>query len=162
MLLLLSADWTLILLHCSQWRDPDLRIIVIKYIMWLDLGKPSIRDPCTIRAMCVFSSSGRNLSKSRFFHHLWRLVLRYQGFINFWEIRTQMIKHESNTSWISIAVQIYITKSFLDHSQSLIICTVHTTEIKAWFVGWYSVIGRCRHVHIGEFDNILIQDTVVV
>ena len=36
--------------------------------MWPDLGKPSVWDPCVIRTMHVFSSSGRNLSKSRFCH----------------------------------------------------------------------------------------------
>ena len=55
-----------------------------------DLGKPSVRDPGAIRAMHVFSSSGQNLSKSRFCHiHveqpsnrcslLRRLVVLYEG-----------------------------------------------------------------------------------
>ena len=36
--------------------------------LWPDLGKPSVRDPRTIRAICIFSSSGWNLSKSIFCH----------------------------------------------------------------------------------------------
>ena len=36
--------------------------------MWPDLGKHSVRDPCAICAMSVFSSSGWNFSKSRFCH----------------------------------------------------------------------------------------------
>ena len=35
------------------------------YHLWPDFGKPSVKDP---RAIRVFSSSGRNLSKSRFCH----------------------------------------------------------------------------------------------
>jgi hypothetical protein len=54
--------------------------------MWPDLGKPSVRDPRANRAIRVFSSSGRKLSKSSFCHimhvkqpycsrHLRRLVV---------------------------------------------------------------------------------------
>ena len=57
-------------------------------------GKPSVKDPCVIRTMHIFSSSDQNLSKSRFVvsksnnpssncsRRLWRLVVRYKGKIS--------------------------------------------------------------------------------
>ena len=62
--------------------------------MWPDLGKPSVRDLRTICAKHVFSSSGQNLSKSRFVismsnqpsncsRRLWRLAVIYKGEISF-------------------------------------------------------------------------------
>ena len=92
-------EWLSLLVHNIDdknccWHGVCLFLLLIPWLYVTRLGKPSVRDPRVICAMRNFSSSGRNLSKSRFCRYvsnnpssnccccLWRLVVLYKGEIS--------------------------------------------------------------------------------